>query len=375
MAAFWDRGRIEHAAGWVVLALLAIGCVLVLKPFLSPLLWAAILVFTTWPVFERLRRRLALHNTIAALLMTIALAMALIWPLVILAGNLADNAESLLRQFQARPHADAATLDPPGWLLAIPYLGESLGQYWRDLASNTGQLVSTIVPYLGPVRDAAVKSGVTLGRGALELSLSILITFFFYRDGPAVVDLLRRIGHRVAGRRALRMLDVASNTVRGVVFGIIGTAIAQGLLAAFGLWLSGVPAPFLLGVVTFFLALFPVGAPLVWIPATLWLLNSGQLAWGLFMGVWGAAVVSGVDNFLRPWLISKGSDLPFLLVFMGVIGGVLTFGVLGIFLGPTLLAVASALLREWLTYGRQHMDDADDEDAPSSEDVGQQRTG
>ncbi|MCB2010841.1 MAG: AI-2E family transporter [Geminicoccaceae bacterium] len=359
MAAFWDRGRIEHAAGWVALVSLAIGCVLVLKPFLSPLLWAAILVHTTWPVFETLRERLPRFNTTAALIMTVALAMALIWPIIILAGNLADNAENLLRDLRMQTEADPSTLDPPGWLLAVPYVGDSLAQTWRELASNTGKLVSTVVPYLGPLRDAAVKSGVTLGRGALELSLSILITFFFYRDGPAAVDLVRRIGHRVAGRRALRMLDVASNTIRGVVFGMIGTAIAQGLLAAFGLWLAGVPAPFLLGVLTFVLALFPVGAPLVWIPATLWLLNNGELAWGLFMGVWGAAVVSGVDNFLRPWLIARGSDLPFLLVFMGVIGGVLTFGILGIFLGPTLLAVASALLREWLTYDRRKLDEDD----------------
>ena len=193
-----------------------------------------------------------------------------------------------------------------------------------------------------------MKSGLTIGRGALELGLSVLITFFFYRDGLRGVDYLKRISHRVAGKQALRMLDVASKTIRGVVYGVIGTALAQGALAAFGLWLAGVPAPFFLGIVTFLLALFPVGAPFVWIPATLWLLNQGELAWGIFMGVWGAGVVSGVDNFLRPYLISLGSNLPFLLVFMGVIGGVLTFGILGIFLGPTLLAVAQALSREWI---------------------------
>ncbi|MCB2055001.1 MAG: AI-2E family transporter [Geminicoccaceae bacterium] len=343
-----NRGELERFAGWALLALLVTGCVLVLMPFLSPILWAAILVFTTWPAFRMVEERLG-HRTIpAALVMTLGLATALVLPVVLVGTSLADNVEDALRDLRAQIDSGPGPMEPPGFLAAIPLIGESLAAYWRQLATNTGQLVGVALPYLTPLRDAAVKSGLTIGRGVLELSLSVLITFFFYRDGPRAMDLVRRVSHKVAGRRALRLIDVAANTVRGVVYGVIGTALAQGALAAFGLWLAGIPAPFLLGILTFLLALFPVGAPFVWLPATLWLFHQGEIAWGIFMGIWGAAVISGVDNFLRPYLISKGSNMPFLLVFMGVIGGVFTFGILGIFLGPTLLALAAALTREWL---------------------------
>jgi predicted PurR-regulated permease PerM len=132
-----------------------------------------------------------------------------------------------------------------------------------------------------------------------------------------------------------------------VVYGILGTALAQGILAGMGLWISGVPAPLLLGLLTFFLSLIPMGPPLVWIPATLWLFYRGDPGWGVFMGMWGAVIVSGVDNLLKPYLISRGSNLPFVLVFLGVFGGVIAFGFIGIFLGPTLLAVGYALLQDW----------------------------
>jgi len=345
----------------VALVLLAIGCVQVLRPFISPLLWATILAFTTWPVFEYVRDRCGARSTLAALVMTSGLALALVVPLVVLGASLADNAENLLHRLAESGRNGTESIAPPSWLASIPYLGQNLGQYWRELMSNTGTLVSTVVPYLGPVRDAAVKSGITVGRGVIELSLSILIAFFLYRDGLRAVANVRRIGHRIAGRRAIRMLDVASNTIRSVVYGMIGTAIVQGAVAALGLWIAGVPAPFLLGVLTFFLALLPIGAPFVWIPASIWLLNQGELGWGIFMAAWGLGVISSVDNFVRPYLISKGSNLPFLLVFMGVIGGVLTFGILGIFLGPTVLAVALALMREWLEMGKAEVEAMDDE--------------
>ena len=343
-------GRVERAAGAVLLVLLSVGCILVLKPFLSPLLWAVILVYTTWPIFMRLEIAMGDRRTLAAAAMTLGLAVALVFPLVFLASSVAENAEDLVDRIREHLNAGPNGGGPPIWLSSIPLAGEALGAYWSRLAANTGYMVETALPYLGPIRDAAVRSGITVGRGLLEVSLSVLATFFIYRDALKGLDFIHRLTSRIAGSRAVGLVQVVSSTIRGVVYGIIGTALAQGLLAALGFWLAGVPAPFLLGTLTFLLALFPVGAPLVWIPASIWLIHEGNLGWGIFMLVWGAGVVSGIDNFLRPYLISKESNLPFLLVFMGVIGGILTFGVLGIFLGPTLLAVAMALIREWVTH-------------------------
>jgi predicted PurR-regulated permease PerM len=135
--------------------------------------------------------------------------------------------------------------------------------------------------------------------------------------------------------------------VRGVVYGILGTAIVQGILTAFGLWLSGVPRPALFGTIAGFLSVLPIGAPLIWIPASLWLMGTGNLGWGIFLAVYGALAISGSDNVIRPWFIARGAQLPFLLTIMGVLGGALAFGLLGIFLGPVLLGLGYTLATEW----------------------------
>lgn len=144
------------------------------------------------------------------------------------------------------------------------------------------------------------------------------------------------------------MLDVADRTTRAVVYGILGTALAQGVLMAIGLYIVGIKAAPLLGLATFFLSPVPVGPPLIWIPAGLYLIfGQGETGWGIFLLAWGAIVVSSVDNVLKPMIISRGSALPFILVMLGVFGGVVAFGFIGVFLGPVLLALAFALIKEW----------------------------
>jgi predicted PurR-regulated permease PerM len=132
-----------------------------------------------------------------------------------------------------------------------------------------------------------------------------------------------------------------------VIYGIVGTGLAQGVAAAIGFLIAGVPGAPLLGFITFFLSIVPVGPPLLWIGATVWLFNQGQPGWAVFMAVWGFFVVSGIDNIVKPLLISRGTKLPFVLVLLGVLGGILAFGFIGIFLGPTLLAVGFNLARRW----------------------------
>ena len=155
------------------------------------------------------------------------------------------------------------------------------------------------------------------------------------------------------GARADRLIDVTGATVRGVVYGILLTAIVQGILTAFGLWLSGVPRPVLLGAVAGFLSVLPIGAPLVWIPGALWLMGSGHLGWGIFLAVYGVVAVSGADSVIRPWFIARGAQLPFVLTVLGVLGGALAFGLLGIFLGPVLLGIGYTLVNEW-SVGDEH---------------------
>jgi predicted PurR-regulated permease PerM len=189
-------------------------------------------------------------------------------------------------------------------------------------------------------------AGVRFGRGILELAMSVLIAFFLFRDGVRVANQFTSAIERIAGERAKHLIDVAGSTVRGVVHGILGTALAQGVLAGIGFAIAGVPGAGLLALLTFFLSVVPFGPPLVWIPAVIWLFHQDHTGWAIFMLCWGG-IVSSVDNVIKPYLISHGSNLPFILILFGVLGGVAAFGFIGVFLGPTLLAVAFRLLQEW----------------------------
>jgi predicted PurR-regulated permease PerM len=186
-----------------------------------------------------------------------------------------------------------------------------------------------------------------------QVLISAFLTFFLLRDAPVLAARLAVAVERLAGERGQHLIKVAGDTVRGVIFGILGTAIAQALVAGLGFWIAGVPGAVLLSVLTFFFAVVPFGPPLIWLPAALWLFAQDRPGMGVFMLIWGGLVISGVDNFLRPSLISQGSKMPFALIFCGVIGGALAFGLVGVFLGPTLLAVAFRLVDEWSAVQQQ----------------------
>ena len=208
-------------------------------------------------------------------------------------------------------------------------------------------MVEALRPYFGMVLEGGLGLLLGLANGVLLFVLALFIAFFFYLYGEPIAARLRVILERIAGERADRLIAVTGATVRGVVLGILLTAIVQGILTAFGLWLSGVPRPVLLGAVAGFLAVLPIGAPVVWIPGALWLMGTGHLGWGIFLAVYGVVAVSGADSVIRPWFIARGAQLPFLLTVLGVLGGALSFGLLGIFLGPVLLGIGYTLLNEW----------------------------
>jgi predicted PurR-regulated permease PerM len=192
-----------------------------------------------------------------------------------------------------------------------------------------------------------IAAGLAVGQGVTQVLLSAFLAFFLLRDAAVLSDRLSIVVDRLAGGRGKHLLKVAGDTVRGVIYGILGTAIAQALVAGLGFWIAGVPGAVLLSVVTFFFAVIPFGPPMVWLPAALWLFAQGRPGMGVFMLIYGTLCISSVDNFLRPYLISQGSKMPFILIFCGVIGGALAFGLVGVFLGPTLLAVGFRLIEEW----------------------------
>jgi predicted PurR-regulated permease PerM len=335
---------LEQVLGIGAFLLLAVGCALTLWPFLSALLWAAAICFSTWPVYRWCERSLGGRRGLAAALMTLLVTLALIVPFAAIVAALADSVVIFLATADSVLEQGLPT--PPRWVAGLPLVGESLVFYWDSSISNAPAFITELKKLIGPATDLAVASGALLGGGLLELGLSVFISFFFYRHGRQMAAHMQEIAERLAGPRARRLVKVVGATVKGVIYGMIGTALGQAFVAAIGFWIAGVPQPLLLGFLTFVLSFVSAGA-LVWGLVALWLLAQGDVWWGIFVVAWGLLLVSSIDNFLRPYILGKTSDLPMVLGFFGFIGGILAFGFIGLFLGPTLLAVGYSLFVEW----------------------------
>jgi len=310
----------------------------------TALLWAAVLWISAQPVHERLLSLAGGRRSLAAGMMTLLVMLVLLLPFVIVGVGAADNARALT--LATRGWLGDAANGPPPWLSGLPFVGETIRTYWIELAGDSGRLLAEAQRFVEPASTWLLGRGVALGQGLAELGLSIAIAFFFFRDGVMLRSRIQAAVQQIAGPRGDHLLELAIGTVRSVVNGILGTALVQGVLAGIGFLIAGVPGATLLGLLTFFVSIIPMGPPLIWIPAVIWLYQQGDSGWAIFMGVWGVGV-SSVDNFVKPWLISQGSTLPFILIFFGVIGGALGFGFVGVFLGPTLLALGFRIIQDW----------------------------
>jgi predicted PurR-regulated permease PerM len=334
--------RFEIYAQLAAVIILVTGCFLVLRPFMTAMLLAAVVCISTWPVYLWLLRKLKNQPNLAALTMTFSLTLLVILPLALVAYNLADNVTAFYDAVKQSMEAG-----PPAWLTGLPLLGGPIEEYWRNLAGSPEEMLSLARNLLEPTRNFLLTSGILLGNGVLEMSLAAFIGFFFYRDGAVLARLIGVGMERLAGIHAANMLAIINSTVRGVMYGLLGTALAQGFVAAIGFAIAGLPAVMLLSVATSLLSLIPVGPPLIWGGAAIWLFQQGETGWAIFMVLYGFFLISSVDNVVKPLLISHGSRLPFLLVILGVMGGVLAFGFVGVFIGPALLAVGFSIAQKW----------------------------
>jgi predicted PurR-regulated permease PerM len=339
-----EASYIEKALGLVLLLVLAVGCVLVLRPFLTAILLAVILSVSTWRLFRRFEHLLGGRQTPAALLMTLLTAGLLVLPLLALGSNLADDVARLAAAVRA---AVDQGLPPPGWLGRLPLVGQEAERVWIQVSQQGAELGPTLAPYVRPLRDWALQQGASLLSGTFQVVFGIILAFFLYRDGAYVESRLDWAMTRLGGWRARRVLQTAGMTIVSVVNGVLGTAFIQGILLGVSFWLAGVPGAIVLGAVGVVLSLVPMGLVLLWLPAALWLMSNGHTGWAVFVMVWNGLIVSSLDNVLRPYLISRGIRMPMVLIFLGVLGGLLAFGIVGVFLGPVLLAVAHTLFQDW----------------------------
>jgi predicted PurR-regulated permease PerM len=333
-----------------IVAALIVGILLltysVLQPFLVPLIWGGILAYVSWPLNQRFLKLWRGRVTLAALCTTLAVTLLLVVPLIWLFLMLRVEAVNAYVQVQAFLASDPQL---PQALRDLPWgVGEWLQAALQQLSTDPDGLRRQMVQLFEHSSSDMTRliGGVT--RNVAKLFFAMLSMFFLLRDGPRVFGEVRAILEGFFGPRVRDYLQAVGETTQAVVYAIILGAIAQGAVAGLGYWMFDVKAPAMMGAVTALIALIPFGAPFVWVSLAVWLLLTGDIWNGAGLILWGVLVVSWMDNLVRPLVISNATRMPFLLVVFGILGGVLAFGLVGLFVGPVLLAVSLALWREWL---------------------------
>lgn len=329
------------------LLFLAVGCWWVLSPFIAALLFAAVIVICTWRPYRAIKRRLAGRAGWSALVMVLLLIFLVLMPLALLTASAAQGVD-LLRDWASALIERGIPTALPAWVGGLPLIGDTVVTYWGKLLGNKQEWLSLIEQIRSPLGHILWEMVRVVGVGLLQFSLALFMCFFLYRDGETIGQLGLDAARKLAGPVGVRLLLTARNTISGVMIGLTGTAAGQALAAAIGFVIVGAPAPLLLSLAVFLLSVVPVGPPLVWGSVATWLYLNGSTGLAVFEVLWGLLVVSSVDNFLKPVLISQSADLPLLLIALGVFGGLAAFGFIGMFLGPTLLALAFLLVKHWL---------------------------
>jgi len=322
---------------------------IILKPFLPALVWAVTIVVATWPIMLRLQAWLGSKRALAVTAMTLVLVLILIVPFTLAVVTLIENADRVTGwtkslQTQGLPA-------PPDWVSGLPLVGPKLSESWRELSSAGSEgLSAQLVPYARQLVTWFVDQAGSIGLMIVQFLLTVIISAILYSQGEHAADAVQRFAYRLAGQRGVDSVILASRAIRGVALGVVVTALIQSLLGGIGLAIAGVPAAAVLTAVMFILCIAQLGPALILFPAVAWLFWSDQTLWGSVLLVWSLVVVT-LDNFLRPILIKKGADLPLLLIFAGVIGGLIAFGIIGLFIGPVVLAVTYTLLGAWMKGG------------------------
>lgn len=327
-------GILIGAGGWI------------LHPFLTSIVWSSIIVVATWPVLLWLQNRLWGKRGLAVTVMTVVLLLAVVVPLIFAITAIVGKAEDIAARAKS---LSAFTIPPPPeWLERIPVAGQGLVDRWQRFEElSPGERSAQLTPYLRKAVSWFVAKAGSVGMIILQFLLTVIIAAILYAKGETTSAGVRGFAHRLGGPHGEDAVLLAAKAIRGVALGIVVTAIMQSALGGIGLAVTGVPAASLLTAVMFLLCLAQIGPAPVLVPAVIWLYWKDGALWGSILLVFLVLTVT-LDNFVRPVLIRKGADLPLILIFAGVIGGLLAFGAIGLFIGPVVLAVTYTLLKEWV---------------------------
>ena len=342
-----ETSDITRIVLWVVVVgMLLAGSFMTLLPFLSGLIWATTIVVTTWPGLIRLQRLLWGRRSLAVATMTLLVGLAFIAPFVFAIGTLLDAASrspAVMNDFLARGLGP-----PPPWIGDLPVIGRRLMAEWQTIAAGGPEALATAVqPYAIAAAGWALAATGGFGRTIVLVLVTLLLVPILYAQGETAARGALAFAHRLGGASGERTLRLAGQAIRSVALGVVVTALVQSLLAGIGLWVCGVPHPGLLAAFAFVLGVAQIGPLLVLVPSILWLYWNGNTGWAIALLIWSLPV-GALDNVLRPILIRRGVQLPMLLIIGGVIGGLISFGVVGLFVGPVVLAATYTLAKEWV---------------------------
>ncbi|MDQ6433483.1 AI-2E family transporter YdiK [Mesorhizobium sp. LHD-90] len=318
----------------------------ILQPFLPAILWATTLVLATWPVMLWVQRRCGNRRAIAVLVMTVGILLVLIIPLWLAVGTVVANIDVI--GDLVRKALSLRIPEVPAWVRQLPLIGDSIAQAWERIRqSGVADLASRLMPYAGALTQWVAAAAGNVGGMFVQFLLTAVIAAVMYTGGERAAAQLLRFGRRLAGDRGEKAVYLAGQAIRSVALGVVVTALAQSVIGGVGLAVVGVPFAALLTALMFVLCLIQLGPALVLVPTVVWLYYSNDAVSGTVLLVF-TLVATTIDQFIRPILIRRGADLPLLLILAGVVGGLIAFGVLGIFIGPTVLAVAYTLLNAWI---------------------------
>lgn len=315
--------------------------------FIIPLLWAAILAYVTWPMYVRLDRRLNHRSHLSAALMLLFLVLIIGLPLIVGTFYLQQEARFLYAQFQGQMLSGQVHL--PEFLKKLPAIGAELADIETQMNTHPDQWMSSVRDWIQAHLAYGREVFNQISQNVARLGIALFSLFFMYRDGENLLAQVQTALHKILGKRSENYLQAIGQTTRAVVYGIGLTALAQAILAGVGYVVAGAPNPVLLTLMTLLIAFIPFGTPFAWGGVAVWMLANGQTMPALGLILWGVFVVSWIDNIIRPMVISGATKVPFLLIMFGVLGGLTAFGMVGLFIGPVILAVLLAVWREWLS--------------------------
>ncbi|SFQ98382.1 MULTISPECIES: AI-2E family transporter YdiK [unclassified Enterobacter] len=326
------------------LAIMIIACLWIIQPFVLGFAWAGTIVIATWPLFLRLQRLLFGRRSLAVLVMTLLLILLFVIPISMLVNSLVDGSGPVIHAITSGD----MTLPDFAWLNDVPLVGEKLYTGWHNLLDMGGSaIMAKVRPYVGATTTWFVGQAAHIGRFMMHCVLMLLFSALLYWRGEQVARGIRHFASRLASQRGDAAVLLAAQAIRAVALGVVVTALVQAILGGIGLAISGVPYATLFTVVMILSCLIQLGPLPVLIPAIIWLYWSGDTTWGTVLLVW-SCVVGTLDNVIRPVLIRMGADLPLVLILSGVIGGLIAFGMIGLFIGPVVLAVSWRLFDAWV---------------------------